>query len=263
MIEVSFEQLHTWLTLFLWSFTRITAFVMACPLWGHSAVPNQVKLGLAAIISVVLAPVLPPFPDIPIYSWAGVGIMVEQMLVGVAMGLALHVMFAVVQAAGEFIGLQMGLGFATFVAPETGANTMILSRLFYMITLLMFLAVNGHLIALEIFTSSFNTLPVGLLGLNTGAFELLVRFGGTIFAAGMLLALPLVGSLLVVNLSLGILNRSAPQLTVFSVGFPTSLLLGIFLLTVLMTDFGRFLQNLFSQGLGLMEQLLQAMAPLP
>lgn len=263
MIEVSFEQLHTWLTLFLWPFTRITAFVMACPLWGHSSVPNQVKLGLAAIISVVLAPVLPSFPDIPIYSWAGVGIMVEQLLIGVAMGLALHVMFAVVQAAGEFIGLQMGLGFATFVAPETGANTMILSRLFHMITLLMFLAVNGHLIALEIFTSSFHTLPVGLLGLNTGAFELLVRFGGTIFSAGMLLALPLVGSLLIVNLSLGILNRSAPQLTVFSVGFPTSLLLGIFLLTVLMTDFGRFLQNLFSQGLGFMEQLLQVMAPLP
>lgn len=263
MIEVSFEQLHTWLTLFLWPFTRITGFVMACPLWGHTSVPNQVKLGLSALICFVLAPVLPPMPAIPVYSWAGVGIMVEQILIGAAMGLALHVMLSVVQAAGEFIGLQMGLGFATFVSPETGANTMILSRLFYMITLLMFLAVDGHLIALEIVASSFTTLPVGLLGLNTGAFELLVRFGGTIFVAGMLLALPLVGSLLIVNLSLGILNRSAPQLTVFSVGFPTSLLFGIFLLTILMTDFGRFLQSLFSQGLGFLEELVQLMAPLP
>lgn len=260
MIDITFAQLHEWLAAFLWPFTRITAFVMASPLWGHSSVPNQAKLGLAALVSVVIAATLPPLPDIPIYSWAGLGIMVEQVIVGVAMGLTVKIMFAAVQAAGEYIGLQMGLGFATFVSPDTGANTMILSRLFYMITLLMFLAVDGHLITLETLATSFKTLPVGLLGLNAGAMELLVRFGGTIFVSGMLLALPLVGALLVVNLSLGILNRSAPQLTVFSVGFPTSLLLGIFLLTVLMTDFGRYLQFLFGQGLGFLQELVALLA---
>ena len=187
--------------------------------------------------------------------------MVEQTLIGVAMGLALRVMFTVVQAAGEFIGLQMGLAFATFVSPD-GANTMILSRLFYMITLLMFLAVNGHLIVIDTLATSFQTLPVGTSGLNPNGFEMLVRYGGTIFVSGLLLALPLVAALLIVNLSLGILNRSAPQLTVFSVGFPTSLTLGLFLLLVLMTDFGRFLQGLFSEGLQFLSQLVEALAPL-
>lgn len=263
MIDITSAQLQAWVVAFLWPFTRISAFVVASPLWGHSSVPNRVKLGFTALVSIALAPSLPPLPEVPIYSWAGLGVMVEQVLIGVAMGLALRVMFAAVQAAGEYIGLQMGLGFATFVSPDTGANTMILSRLFYMITLLMFLAVNGHLIALETLATSFNTLPVGLLGLNPGAFELLVRFGGTVFVAGMLLALPLVGALLVVNLSLGILNRSAPQLTVFSVGFPASLTLGFFLLTVLMTDLGRYLQYLFGQGLGFLQQLVEVLAPLP
>lgn len=263
MIDITSAQLQAWLVTFLWPFLRISAFVMASPLWGHSSVPNRVKLGLTALVSVALAPTLPPLPGIPLFSWAGVGVMVEQVLIGTAMGLALRVMFTAVQAAGEYIGLQMGLGFATFVSPDTGANTMILSRLLYMITLLMFLAVNGHLIALETLATSFATLPIGLLGLNPGGFELLVRFGGTVFVAGMLLALPLVGALLVVNLSLGILNRSAPQLTVFSVGFPASLTLGIFLLTVLMTDLGRFLQHLFGQGLGFLQQLVEVLAPLP
>ena len=259
MIEVSFDQLHAWLTAFLWPFMRLSAFFMAAPLLGHSAVPRQVKVGLAAMISVVVAPLLPPMPAVPVWSWAGLGIMVEQTLIGVAMGLALRVMFTAVQAAGEYIGLQMGLAFATFVTPD-GSNTMILSRLFYMITLLMFLAVNGHLMVIDTLATSFSTLPINTLGLNPGAFEMLVRYGGTIFVSGLLLALPLVAPLLIVNLSLGILNRSAPQLTVFSVGFPTSLTLGLFLLTILMTDFGRFLQGLFAQGLGFLEQLVATLA---
>lgn len=262
MVEVTFAQLQGWLMLFLWPFVRITAFLMASPLLGHSSVPRQAKIGLAALLTVVVGPSLPPLPDAPLMSWASLGIMIEQMLIGVAIGLTMHVMFAVVQAAGEFIGLQMGLAFATFFSPDTGANTMILSRLFYMITLLMFLAVNGHLIVIEILASTFFTLPIGIGGFNAGAFELLVRFAGTIFVSGMLLALPLVGSLLIINLSLGILNRSAPQLTVFNIGFPMSLTTGLFLLMVLMTDIGRFLQRLFSDSLLFLRQLLDMLAPL-
>ncbi|BBI58856.1 hypothetical protein HSBAA_01620 [Vreelandella sulfidaeris] len=84
------------------------------PLWGHSSVPNQAKVGLAALISIVIAPILPAMPDIAVMSWAGVGIMIEQILIGLAMGLVMHIIFAVVQAAGDFIGLQMGLAFASF-----------------------------------------------------------------------------------------------------------------------------------------------------
>ena len=262
MVEVTFAQLQGWLVAFLWPFARITAFMAASPLWGHSSIPNQVKVGLAAIVAVVIAPVLPAMPNVPIMSWAGVGIMVEQILIGLAIGLVMHIIFAVVQAAGEFIGLQMGLAFASFFDLSSGTNIMVLSRILYMITLLMFLALNGHLMVLETLVMSFQTLPVGIGTLNPNAFELLARYAGTIFASGMLLALPLSGSLLIISLSLGILNRSAPQLTVFNIGFPTSLTVGLILLMVLMTDIGRFLQNLFSQGLAFMQSLIETMAPL-
>ncbi len=261
MVEVTFAQLQGWITAFLWPFVRITAFFAASPLWGHSSVPNQVKVGLAALVAVVIGPLV-ALPDVPLVSWAGFGIIVEQMLIGIAMGLVMHVTFAVVQATGEFIGLQMGLAFATFFDPGSGTNMAVLSRYLYMITLLMFLALNGHLIVLEILATSFTTLPIGLGGFNAGAFEMLARYGGTIFMSGMMLALPLVGSLLIINLSMGILNRSAPQLTVFNIGFPTSLTVGLALMMVLMTDIGRFLQGLFANGLGFMRELLDALAPL-
>lgn len=262
MVEVTFAQLQAWLILFLWPFVRIMAFFMAAPLFGHSSVPNQAKVGLAALLTMAIGPSLPELPVAPLVSWASLGIMLEQMLIGIAIGLTMQVTFAVVQAAGEFIGLQMGLAFATFFDASSGTNTMILSRVFYMITLLMFLAFNGHLIVIEILASSFVTLPIGIGAFNPTAFEMMARFGGTIFISGMLLALPLVGSLLIINLSLGILNRSAPQLTIFNIGFPTSLTVGIILLMVLMTDFSRFLQRLFSNSLIFLNQILEALAPL-
>ncbi|MGR4067902.1 flagellar biosynthetic protein FliR [Billgrantia sp. C5P2] len=262
MVEVTFAQLHGWLVVLLWPFVRLLAFFSAAPLWGHSSVPRQAKIGLAFLITVVIAPVLPPMPDVPIMSWAGFGIMVEQMLIGIAMGLVMHVTFAVVQAAGEFIGLQMGLAFATFFDSGSGTNTMILSRVFYMITLLLFLALGGHLMVLEALVTSFHGLPIGIGSFNPEAFEMLVRYGGTIFVAGMSLALPLVGSLLIINLAMGILNRSAPQLTVFNIGFPMTLTIGLVLLMVLMTDMSRFLQRLFSNGIQFLFSLIEALAPL-
>ncbi|WP_163559789.1 flagellar biosynthetic protein FliR [Halomonas sp. NO4] len=263
MVEVTFAQLQGWLVAFFWPFVRILAFFGASPLWGHSSVPRQVKIGLALLITVVIAPVLPPMPDIPMLSWASFGVMIEQLLIGIAIGLVMRVTFAAVQAAGEFIGMQMGLAFATFFDASSGTNSAILSRIFYMITLLMFLAMGGHLMVLEALIASFQGLPIGIGRFDPAAFELLVRYGGTIFVSGMSLALPLVGSLLIINLALGILNRSAPQLTVFNIGFPTSLTVGLILLMVLMTDISRFLARLFGNGLAFVHQLIESLAPLP
>ncbi len=260
MVELSFAQLQMWLALFLWPFTRIAAFITAAPLLSHSSVPNPVKVGFAVLLSVVVTSTLPPLPDVPLVSWAGVGIIVEQLLIGLSMGLVMQIVFAVVQAAGEFIGLQMGLAFATFFSPDTGANTMILSRLLYMLTLLMFLALDGHLLLIEILATSFTTLPVGQASLDAGAFDQLARFGSVIFMSGMLLALPLVATLLIMNLAMGILNRTAPQFTVFSIGFPMTLLAGIVLLTALMTDLGHFLEKLFLQGLQFLQQFVETLA---
>ncbi len=262
MVEVTFAQLQGWLVALLWPFVRILAFFAAAPLWSHSSVPRQAKLGLALLVAIVVAPVLPPMPDVPVMSWAGLGIMVEQMLIGIAMGLVMQVIFAVVQAAGEFIGLQMGLAFATFFDASSGTNSMILSRILYMIALLLFLALGGHLMILEALVMSFHSLPVGIGAFNPAAFEMLARYGGTIFVAGMSLALPLVGSLLILNLAMGILNRSAPQLTVFNIGFPMTLTIGLVLLMVLMTDLSGFLHRLFSSGIHFLYQLIEAMAPL-
>lgn len=262
MLEITFTQLHGWLVAFLWPFFRITALMLSSPLWGHSAVPNQVKIALAAAISLAIAPSLPSMPTIPLISWAGFGLIVEQLVIGIATGLVLRIMLAVVQATGEYISLQMGLAFATFFDLAAAGNMVVVSRFLYMITLLLFLSLNGHLIVLDILIASFDTLPIGIQAFNPEAFILLTRYASSIFSTGLLLAVPLVCSLLIVNLALGILNRAAPQLTVFNIGFPTSLTIGLALMMVLMTQLGSMLSQLFHHSLMTLQQLIETMAPL-
>lgn len=259
MIQVTFAQLHEWLTLFFWPFVRILAFLAASPIWNQRGVPRQSSILLGALMAFVIAPALPPMPDTPIVSVGGLGILVQEILIGIAIGFVLRVTIAVVQAAGEFIGLQMGLAFATFFTPGVG-NTMVLSRIFQMITLLMFLALNGHLIALEILTNSFYTLPVGGPRLDGGAGEIIARWGGAIFTSGILLALPLIVSLLIINLTLGVLNRASPQLSIFSIGFPMTLLTGVVLLMALMPDLLRFLDILFAKSFSAMQAVVEGLA---
>ena len=181
------------------------------------------------------------------------------MLIGIALGMVLRVTIAVVQAAGEFIGLQMGLAFATFFTPGVG-NSMVLSRIFQMITLLMFLALNGHLIALEILANSFQTLPVGGPRVDGSAGEVIARWGGEIFTSGVLMALPLIVSLLIINLTLGVLNRASPQLSIFSIGFPLTLLSGIVLLFFMVPELGGLFGQMFANGIDAMGAVLSALA---
>src|SRR5690606_27076870 len=109
-----------------------------------------VKIGLAALLTLAVSSTLAPLPDLPIWSWAGLGVLVEQLIIGLALGFVMQIVMAVVQAAGEVIGLQMGLAFASFFAPDIGANTMILSRYFYMVAALTFLAFDGHLLLIQV-----------------------------------------------------------------------------------------------------------------
>lgn len=259
MIEVTSSQLELWLTHFLWPFFRITAFIVACPLFGHSAIPARVKIGIGFALTLVIMPLLPPMPVVPIFSVASIGIIAEQIMIGIAMGLALTITLAVVQAAGEFIAMQMGLGFATFFSPDTKTNSVVLSRLLHMITLLMLLAMNVHLFILEVLLGTFNSLPINDFSLNPDAFKMIAMYAHTIFKSGMLLALPLMGALLMMNMAMGILNRSAPQLTIFSIGFPLTLTVGMVLLMVMMTTLDRSLENLFIVHIDFLNQLAGAL----
>ncbi len=261
MISVEIEQLYGWLNAFLWPFIRILAFLGTAPLLGESSIPNRAKVGLAAFLAIIVAPTLPNPPAISPSSYEGLFIALQQFMIGTLLGLIMRVVFAAVQTAGEFIGLQMGLSFASFFDPQTGANTAVLARIMNMIAMLLFIALNGHLLMLAGFIRSFDLLPISATPIQIDGFAVLFDWSAQVMISGMLLALPLIIVLLSISLALGILNRTAQQLSVFAVGFPISLLVGLILLWVVLPQMAPFFERLLNDGYSAMGRAINALRP--
>ncbi|CAJ49312.1 flagellar biosynthetic protein, partial [Bordetella avium 197N] len=260
VFSFTIEQLNGWMGQFLWPFIRILALVGSAPLFSESTIPVKVKIGLAFMLAAAIAPGLPPMPSVSPSSYEGLLLLAQQVLIGVALGFTMRVVFSAVQTAGEYIGLQMGLSFASFFDPGTGANTAVLSRFMNILAMLIFLALDGHLLMLAALVRSFDILPLTPAVLDRNGLGVLVQWGGTVFISGLLLALPLVCALLTINLAMGILNRAAPQLTVFAVGFPIMLTIGLLVLSVVLPHSGPFLEQLFERGLQTMSDVAQGFA---
>ncbi|AAL20893.1 flagellar type III secretion system protein FliR [Salmonella enterica subsp. enterica serovar Infantis] len=258
MIQVTSEQWLYWLHLYFWPLLRVLALISTAPILSERAIPKRVKLGLGIMITLVIAPSLPA-NDTPLFSIAALWLAMQQILIGIALGFTMQFAFAAVRTAGEFIGLQMGLSFATFVDPGSHLNMPVLARIMDMLAMLLFLTFNGHLWLISLLVDTFHTLPIGSNPVNSNAFMALARAGGLIFLNGLMLALPVITLLLTLNLALGLLNRMAPQLSIFVIGFPLTLTVGIMLMAALMPLIAPFCEHLFSEIFNLLADIVSEM----
>lgn len=261
ILTLTSAQLNAWMLTFLWPFVRMLSLVASAPLFGETVVPRSFKVILAALLAVVIAPTLAPMPAVAPVSAAGLWILLQQVLIGAAMGFAMRMVFALVQVAGDYVGLQMGLSFATFFDPTSGGNTMVLGRLLNVLAMLLFLSVDGHLLLIGTLAESFRSLPIADGPLARGGWAVLVAAGADIVTGALMLALPLMATLLSLNLAMGILNRVSPQFSIFSVGFPITLLAGVALLQLLMRYLAPFMVPRFDAGLDLVQQTLLNLRP--
>jgi len=256
MISITSAQLTTFLAYFVFPMARILALVSTAPVFGNRGIPRRIRLGLGLALTMAIAPLAGPIPDVSPSSYEGLLVLIEQIVIGTAMGLAMRVVFAAVDAAGELIGLQMGLGFASFFDPQQGNNAPVISRFMVLLAVLFFLALNGHLLMISTLAQSFAILPIGTGLFGPHAAYSLVSWGGQLFAAGLTLALPVVAALLITNLALGVLTRAAPQLNVFAVGFPITLLLGFFMLALVLPYMTGPLEKLLTSGVAVSLEIL-------
>lgn len=256
MISVTSAQLNAWLAAFIWPLTRILALVASAPVLGNEGLPARMKISLAVLITLVVAPTLGPLPELDPGSGAALIILAQQVLIGLAMGLAMRIVFAAADIAGELIGLQMGLGFATFFDPQNANQSPVVSQFLGLLVILAFLSVNGHLLMISVLADSFKTLPISAWP-GTVTLMTLVQWGGRIFLAGVLLALPVIAALLIANVALGILTRAAPQLNIFAVGFPVTLAIGFLALMLSLTYMAPSWLRLMEDGLATMLTVAQ------
>ncbi len=228
MISLSESQIMAWLVPVLWPFIRVLALFSSMPVLGQRNVPIRVRIALSFFIALGVAGTVPAGSgNVPLDSPAAILLIVQQVLIGLSLGFAVRIIFTAIEFAGEIIGLQMGLNFAGFFDPATAQQATATSSFFSTMVAFLFIAMNGHLLVIEAVCQSLVAFPVSP---EPFAFLHAVRpetWGAEIFRLGLWIALPLIAMLLFINMMLGIIARVAPQISIFSVGFPITLSVGL------------------------------------
>ena len=214
---------------------RIGAFLIASPFFGGSSVPLQVRIIMAVLLGVAVVTTV-EVPDWQAFAGLnGLQVILTELAIGISSGLILTIWFSAVLLAGEKIASSAGLGFAAQIDPDSGGQTPVVSKTFSLFLTVIFLSWNGHLLVLRAVADSYTYLPVGAMP----AFPILIQSGiaaaGSMFFAATIIMLPLTAFLMAINLVIGVITRSAPQLNLFSFGFPISMI-GIFVLLYLWVD---------------------------
>lgn len=250
MFPAGFIGVENQLWIWLIAMIRPGAAFLAAPIFGARAVPVQLRLilslaiGMAAMNSVVFQ-----MPAGGIASFAGVLLVMGEVVAGLAMGFALQIGYGSAFVAGETIGNAMGLGFAAMVDPQSGQSTQAIGQFLSILATFILLAMDGHLLLASYVVKSYQAMPPGGAMLSNDALYELVIFGGTLLGAGLTIALPVTFALVMIQLIMGMLARSAPSLNLFAVGMPVAIIGGLILLAITAPIMGQGIADSLQAGL--------------
>lgn len=261
MISFTSAELNTWIASFLWPLTRIMGLMSVAPLFGNVSVPARVKIGLGVMLALIIAPGVPALPATDPMSLTGLLILTQQLVIGLSMGFAMRIVFAGVEMAGEISSMTMGLGFATFYDPQSRGHSSAISQFLALLTMMIYLATDLHLVLLSTLGETFNSLPISSAVVNGGGFQQLTNWGGRIFSAGVQLSLPIVTALLITNMALGILTRAAPQLNLFGIGFPITIGVGFAMVALSLPYLATPIGKLMFEGIDAIQRITAALVP--
>ena len=252
---------------FLLIFCRMTAFFVVSPIFSSKGVPNQFKVGIAGFISLLIYLIKGTAVKIPAGTDVYVLLVFREILIGLLLGYIAYLMFMVIQIAGSFIDIQIGLGIASVFDPMTGASAPVIGNFKYMFAMLIFLSMDGHHYLLQSVLYSYDWIPMNsnIMGqmLNGSLSEFLIRTFTNSFLIAFQMAAPLVVAMFLTDVGLGFLARSAPQFNIFVIGVPVKLIVGLFVLMLLTPSFAFIFEHLFEQMFQAMQGLLQVLGKRP
>lgn len=250
-------HISTWISAGWLPFVRISAALMVAPLFSHRGIPRQLRLGVALMVAALIMPWQPTIPGINPLSIQGILLTANELLIGIAMGFMLQLVFEAVLFAGQFIATSMGLGFASVIDQQQGISVAVVGQFYMLMTMLLFLALNGHLAFIQFIADSFVAWPVGAAVVQPDTFGVLLNAINSMLRNALGIALPAVVALLVVQIAMGVMSRAAPTLNLFAVGFPVTLLVGLVVLERTLPALLPQVQRLLTQAFSNMATILE------
>ena len=259
MINLTTGQLEAWIDQFLWPFIRVGSCLMVAPVFSGQTVPVRIRIVLAGAIALILAPTIIIPPQLSAFSIEGLMVTAQQVVIGIALGFCLQLVFDAITLGGQLIANSMGLSYALSLDPVRGTGSTALGELYSIFVTLVFLALNGHLRDSSKRYSadgSFRTSArIGGTGFGAASLWQVVIWGGTLFGGALSIALPAITALLIVNLAFGMVSRAAPSLNLMAVGFPVILICGLLVLVVSVPQLLSGFERLLEQSFGVLQTL--------
>lgn len=245
------------LPVFLLILIRVTSFFVTVPLFSYRNIPNSHKVGLAFFLAYLMFLTLER-PDLTINEVYFM-LILKEILVGLLIGLVAFIILSAIQIAGGFIDFQMGFAIANVIDPQTGVQSPIIGQYLYTFAILLLLAVNGHYLLLDGIFYSYQLIPLDQPWLPLGSerlAEFIAKTFNSMFIIAFQMSIPIVGSLFLVDVALGITARTVPQLNIFVVGIPVKILVGFILLVIVLPAFMMLFQQLFESMITTMRGLM-------
>ncbi|MCG7530080.1 flagellar type III secretion system protein FliR [Psychrobium sp. MM17-31] len=241
-----------WLAAHIWVFARVSGMFMVMTVVGSNNLSTRIRLFYALVMTYLIVPIVGPLPEAELFSFSSYLIVIQQTLIGVAIGFISVLVMQSFVIAGQVIGMQTSLGFASMVDPGSGQTVPVVGQFFLLLATLMFLAIDGHLIMVKMLVVSFETLPVGEQGLSSVTMEKIAKWGAWMFTSALAMSIAAMVALLVINFSFGILTRAAPQLNIFAIGFPVTMLAGLLVLWLTLDTVMAHFDSQWQRGMEMM-----------
>ncbi|PCI56612.1 MAG: flagellar biosynthetic protein FliR [Gammaproteobacteria bacterium] len=239
-MEFTESVINQYLADFILPFTRVSALIMTMIGFGARTIPTRIKLFLCVTVTIAIMPAIPPTNLENLLSFNTAILLAQQTIIGVMLGFMTIMVVNTFTLAGQIIAMQSGLGFASLVDPASGMNVPAVGQFFLILSTLLFWVMDGHLAYLQFITASFDTLPIGSELFFSIKYKEIVLWGGWMFATALSLALAPLTAMLLINFSFGVMTRAAPQLNIFAIGFPITMMAG---LLIMWLTFGNFLTH--------------------
>ena len=258
-MEDVFSQLLPMLNALWWPFVRTLAMLSASPVIGEAVTPVTVRILLSLVLAIVMLPLATGAAEIDPFSMHGVMATIEQAVIGGVLGLAFHFSMSVIGVLGYLVSSQMGFSMAVMNDPLNGQSSDVVSALLSVLAIIVFFSIDGHLVLAGVIGGSFRAWPLGH-GYGPLLLQTVAYNAAWIFSAAMLLALPIVFSTLVVQLGFGFLNRVAPSLNLFALGFSVITLFGLLMLGQVVRFIPEHYVRMTGQVLEMLRQQMQVAA---
>ena len=245
-MDIAVTELMARFYALIWPMLRISALLVAAPIFSLRALNLRIRIVLAMAITWLVFP-MHEWPSIDPLSAQGLLEILNQIMIGLLMGLMLQVVTAAIVVAGQSISNAIGLSMATMIDPNMG-NVPVISQFLLVLGTLIFVGLGGHALLLNLVVESFNSLPIGGDLMNTESMKQVIAWSSMLFLGALLTALPVMVALLFINIGLGVATRAAPSLNIFSVGFPAMVFAGFAVLVMALPSIGQRIQWLWMQG---------------